>query len=174
MTRPGITLRIACALAFACLLLGCARSVPDAEAARPRADTVLAVVPFGLAAGTPPPSVDVAEVIRSDLVALDGVAILPEADLPERPARLSEIGFERWRDAPVDYLVIGLIAGVHDGGHEVEFRLVDPGSERREQATRIGFIVASAPEALDATAHRIASMIRARLLEEGTGRPPEP
>jgi len=127
----------------------------------PRSITV-AVVPFGLASGTAPPPVDVADVIRRDLSSAD-VRPTDAADLPERPSRLSEIHFERWEAFPADYLVVGLVAGVHDGGHEVEFRLIDPRAGARERATLLGLVVASGPDALEATAHRVAAMIEERL-----------
>lgn len=119
----------------------------------------IAVVPFGLAAGTPPPPLDVAEVIRAELAASGRYATVPVAEMPDHPTRLAEIRFEKWRQSKADYLVVGLVAGVHDGGHEVEFRLVDP----REEKTLVGFLVASAPDDLDGTARRIAEMILQRI-----------
>ena len=165
MTRLGRSTRIASGCCLLALLLGCLRTTasPGVASPAPPARPAVAVVTFGLAAGTPPPPVDVADVIRNDLVATDRASIVPESDLPEWPVRLSEVRFERWRESPVDYLVIGLIASVHDGGHEVEFRLVDPHVEPAERATLVGFIVASPPDGLEATAHRIATMIVERL-----------
>ncbi len=147
------------------LVLACdatsGRTTPTSTAATPRTITV-AVVPFGLASGTAPPPVDVADVVRRDLAAVD-VRLANETDLPERPVRLSEVHLEVWQSFPADYLVVGLVAGVHDGGHEVEFRLIDPRAEARERATLLGFVVASGPDALEATAHRVARLIRERL-----------
>ncbi|MEZ4334149.1 MAG: hypothetical protein R3F35_20555 [Myxococcota bacterium] len=158
------------------LLVACFRTPPSPRA-EPSSDPVrpaIAVVAFGLAAGTPPPPIDVADVIRHDLVAMGRVTIVPESDLAERPVRLSEIRFERWRESDADYLVIGLIASVHDGGHEVEFRLVDPRIDPAERATLVGFIVASPPDGLEATAHRIATMIIERLESRSSGPAPTP
>ena len=57
------------------------------------------------------------------------------------------------------YLVVGLVASVHDGGHEVEFRLIDPD----EETTLVGYTMPSAPDALPETAHRIADLIMMQL-----------
>lgn len=172
MIRPCPRIALVLFLFWTALLLGCSHAGGGALGTRiaERAGAVaIAVVPFGLASGTPPPPVDVADVIRRDLAA-SGQAFLLDADgLPARPARLSEVDFDQWRDSPADYLVIGLVAGVHDGGHEVEFRLLDPRSESRERATLIGYVVASAPDELEATAHRIASMIADRLAAKPGG-----
>ena len=115
----------------------------------------IAVVPFGLAAGTAPPPCDVAEIIRGDLEAVGPIEILPIAELPAHPTRLSQVEFATWRSFGVDYLVVGLVAGVHDGGDEVEFRLIDP----RDESTLVGYLMPSAPDALQDTAHRIAELI---------------
>jgi len=119
----------------------------------------IAVVPFGLAAGTAPPPCDVAEIIRGDLEAVGPIEILPIAELPAHPTRLSQVEFATWRSFGVDYLVVGLVAGVHDGGHEVEFRLIDP----RDESTLVGYLMPSAPDALQDTAHRIADLIKKRI-----------
>lgn len=166
MTRLRIPAELITVLWIA-ILTSCGHPGGRTEEIPARADAIeVAVVPFGLAAGTPPPPVDVAEVIRRDLASSGRIVVLPEEALPERPARLSEVRFEAWRDSIADVLVIGLVAGVHDGGHEVEFRLVDPRVETRERATLVGYVVASAPDALLPSAHRIASMIAERLVEE--------
>lgn len=121
----------------------------------------IAVVPFGLASGSPIPPHDVAEIIRGDLESIGRHATVSVAELPDRPTRLGEVEFETWRASEADYLVVGLVAAVHDGGHEVEFRLIDP----REETTLVGYLMPSAPDELDATAHRIAELILERLDE---------
>ncbi len=148
---------------FCALCLGCATpSGPDPapSVAGAASDPIsIAVVPFGLAAGSPPPPYDVAEIIRGDLESLGRHATVPVDELPARPTRLGEVEFETWRGSQADYLVVGLVAGVHDGGHEVEFRLIDP----REETTVVGYLMPSAPDALAETAHRIADLILERL-----------
>ncbi len=83
--------------------------------------------------------------------------------MPSQPTRMGEIRFEDWRRARIDYLVVGLVATVHDGGYEVEFRLVDTD----EQASVVGFQVPSGPGELRLTARRIAKIIDQRLRRSG-------
>jgi TolB protein len=117
----------------------------------------VAVVPFRVGGTTPP--VDVADVIRADLASRGGFAPLAPEDLPARPAQLAEVRFEDWRDADADYLVIGHVGRVHDGGHEVEFRLLDV----RAQTSLVAYMLPSAPDQLEHTARAIAQLIGQQL-----------
>jgi len=119
----------------------------------------IAVVPFGVSKGGSAPPVDVAVVIRADLATGDRFALIDPAALPSRPTRAAEVRFEDWRRLDVDYLVVGRVAPVHDGGHEVEFRLLDV----RAQQELAAFTLPSAPHALGHTAHEIARRIEERL-----------
>lgn len=141
-----------CALALACQ--------PRAEAGRDGGSPIpIAVVPFGVAPGSPPPPIDVAAVIRAELVASGRFAPLAEDALPAHPTRLSAIRFDEWRRAETDYVVVGLVAQVHDGGHEVEFRVVDA----RRELPLVGYQVPSGLDELAPTAQRIAAIIEERL-----------
>jgi TolB protein len=117
------------------------------------------VIPFPLASGTPTPAVDVAEIIRGDLGSTGRFATIPLPSLPAQPTSLADVDFAQWRRAEVDFLVVGLVAIVHDGGHEVEFRLVDTLEER----SVVGFVIPSAPDQLVGTAQKIARIIDDRL-----------
>ncbi len=155
------TLLIFCVLCVACATPSGLDAAPSDEAAAEGDSISIAVVPFGIASGTPTPLYDVAEIIRGDLESIGHHATVPVVDLPARPTRLGEVEFETWRASKADYLVVGLVAGVHDEGHEVEFRLIDP----REETTLVGYLMPSAPDELDATAHQIADLILERLDE---------
>jgi Tol biopolymer transport system component len=148
---------------FCALCLACTTPFDSTHAARDVAagdDTIsIAVVPFGLASGSPPPPCDVAEIIRDELGSVDRIATVAVSELPGHPTRLAEVDFETWRGSKADLLVVGLVAGVHDGGHEVEFRLIDPHTE----ATLVGYLMPSAPDALAETAHSIADLIMLRI-----------
>jgi TolB protein len=119
----------------------------------------IAVVPFGVSQGSSAPPVDVSLVIRADLATGDRFALIDTATLPSQPTRLAEVRFEDWRRLDVDYLVVGRVAHVHDGSHEVEFRLLDV----RTQQELSAFTLPSAPHALGHTAHEIAQRIEERL-----------
>jgi hypothetical protein len=153
---------MACVLSVVLTACDKAPSPPATALASPHATErriAVAVVPFGLASGTSPTPVDVAEIIRTDLEARGHLTTVGLADLPARPTRLSEVDFATWRNSKADYLVVGLVAGAHDGGHEVEFRLLDP----REETTVVGYMMPSAPDALAVTAHQVAELILAKL-----------
>ncbi|HXK22347.1 MAG TPA: hypothetical protein VMS55_06665 [Myxococcota bacterium] len=122
----------------------------------------IAVLPFGVSHGSKAPPVDVASVIRADLAWGDRFTQLDMADLPSLPTHLSDVHFEDWEQIPVDYVVIGRVARVHDGGHEVKFRLLDV---HTQEALDV-MTVPSAPHALGYTAHEIARRIEERLGEE--------
>jgi Tol biopolymer transport system component len=155
-TKPlGLACLTICAMtALACLSRG--DDDPVGRAGRP---IRIAVIPFPLASGTPTPPVDVAEVICADLASTGRFAPMTSQALPSRPRGLAEIEFARWRSLGTDFVVIGLVAIVHDGGHEVEFRLVDI----RKELSVVGFVVPSAPDQLEATARKIARIIDERL-----------
>jgi TolB protein len=119
----------------------------------------VAVVPFGAAKGGSAPPVDVAEVIRADLASSGRFASMDAAEMPSHPTALGDVRYEDWRRANADYVVIGFVARVHDGGHEVEFRLLDT----RTRTTLVGFLVPSAPDALEQTGREIAKMVDQRL-----------
>jgi TolB protein len=147
--RPFLRLAIAAAV----ITLSC-------HGGGPRDDRVaIAVVPFRMAAGSAPLSADVAASIRDDLAATDRFAPLADEELPARPTDLAEIRFDEWRRAAVDYVVVGTVSRVHDGGHEIEFRLVDTAAEREV----VGYLVPSAPDELRKTASEIAEIIRSRI-----------
>jgi Tol biopolymer transport system component len=146
------------------LMTACGTAPPGPAASLASAPEVhrsieVAVVPFGLAAGTSPPPYDVAKIIRADLETRGNLATVATADLPARPTRLREVDFATWRSSKADYLVVGLVAGAHDGGHEVEFRLLDP----HKETTVVGYMMPSAPDALALTSHQIADLILEKL-----------
>lgn len=142
------------------LLAGChgGDAAAPAPSAGPR-PIAIAVVPFALMPGSPPPPVDVADVIRTDLAASGRFAPTQVGSMPERPSDPADIRFEDWRPLAVDYLVVGRVGMVHDGGHDVEYQVVDA----RTQATVFGFQVPSAPDDLPRTAREIATVVRQRI-----------
>jgi TolB protein len=149
---------VLCAIHLGCLALAGEVAIFDEVADTPH-PTSIAVVPFPLASGTPAPPVDVAEIIRADLASTGRFFAMPSEDLPSRPTGLADIHFEQWRQADVDFVVVGLVAIVHDGGHEIEFRVVDI----RKGVPIVGFVVPSGPDRLEQSAQRIARIIDQRL-----------
>jgi len=118
----------------------------------------IAVVPFALMPGSPPPPIDVAAAIGADLAADGRFAPLDVDAMPARPSDPADIRFAEWQEVGVDYLIVGRVAMVHDGGHELEYQVVDA----RAQTTRFGFQVQSAPDELAHTASEIAAVVARR------------
>jgi TolB protein len=148
-------------LIVCCVLLAACRPADVSTSAAAGGERVIpiAVVPFALMPGTPTPPVDVAEAIRTDLVASGRFAPTDVASMPARPSDPADIRFDDWRHLDVAYLVVGRVSLVHDGGHEVEYQVVDA----RAEATVFGCQVPSAPDALGTTASEIATFVGRRI-----------
>ncbi len=147
-------------VALCALLAGCRTAdVPTSAPAGGARLTPIAVVPFAVMPGTPPPPIDVAAAIRTDLAASGRFAPTDVASMPARPADPADVRFGDWRHLEIDYLVVGRVAMVHDGGHELEFQVVDA----RTETTVFGFQVPSAPDALELTAGEIAALVSRRI-----------
>lgn len=147
-----VLLLIACAAILGCRAPGGSR---DGDA---RLISV-AVVPFAVLPGSPPPPIDVADAIRTDLASSGRFAPTDVASMPSRPSDPAGIRFAEWRQLAVDYVIVGRIAMVHDGGHELEFQVVDA----RTETTMFGFQVPSAPDELPLTAREVAELVERRI-----------
>lgn len=145
---------------FCALLAGChtADVQPPAPAAGSRLIPI-AVVPFAVMPGTPIPTIDVAETIRTDLASSGRFAPTDPTSMPARPSDPADIRFGDWRHLGIDYLLVGRVAMVHDGGHELEFQVVDA----RMETTVFGFQMPSAPDELPRTAREIATLVTQRI-----------
>lgn len=146
-------------LAFACVLTACRTQIGPTAGADPIA---LVVLPFGVALGSPPPPIDVARAIAADLAATDRYAPVAVAGDPPHPAEWTRIDVEAWRRADADYVVVGVVGMVHDGGHEIEFLVVDT----RTGFSVVGYQMQSAPDQLAKTAHQVADVVHQRLTGE--------
>lgn len=143
---------------FCALIAGCrATDVPAPGGGTPLIP--IAVVPFAVMPGTPIPTIDIAEAIRTDLAASGRFAPMDVASMPARPSDPTDIRFGDWRHLEIDYMVVGRVAMVHDGGHELEFQVVDA----RMETTVFGFQMPSAPDELSLTASEIATLVNRRI-----------
>lgn len=109
----------------------------------------IAVVPFG---GDAP--VDLGAVVSADLARSGRFAPMPEADMPERPQSLSEATPSLWREAGMEYLLMGR-ARQTDSAWRVEFYLVDVNSGE----DLIAHAITAPPSELRAVAHRISDLV---------------
>ena len=118
----------------------------------------IAVVPFG-APGPVVPTVDVAEVIQSDLARSGRFAPLERRDMIEKPTAGDQIQFSDWRLLKSNFIAVGKL--VPDGADRfaVQFELYNVLNGQRLLGQRIS----SSSSALRATAHRIADLIYEQL-----------
>ena len=118
----------------------------------------VAVVPFATEGGGSP--VDIAEVVRSDLERSGQFNPMPPADMPSRPATLTDVNFKDWRVLGMENLVLGKVMSSGDGGYVVEFRVIDVFKGNQ----LLGFRIPSSAENMRLTAHRISDLIYETLL----------
>lgn len=84
----------------------------------------IAIVPFGV---EPPleSSVELADVVASDLAGTGLFEPLPRRDMLETPTRADEVDYANWRQVEVDNLVVGSVAPDGSGGYRVSFDILD-------------------------------------------------
>lgn len=85
----------------------------------------IAIVPFGIQAGMPTPSVDMADIISNNLHRSGRFAPMARARLPAFPVDNAQVQFPLWQQVNMPYLVIGRIGGSATQGYSVEFQLFD-------------------------------------------------
>jgi TolB protein len=146
-------------VAFACALAACRTPVGPSAGADPIA---LAVIPFGVSLGSPPPPFDVARALAAELAATDRYDSVAVSGESPHAAAWTDVDVEPWRRAGADFVVVGVVGMVHDGGHELEFLVVDT----RTGFSVVGYQVQSAPDELAKTVHRIADIVHQRLTGE--------
>jgi TolB protein len=122
----------------------------------------IAIVPFGVQAGSPPPPQDIAQIISNDLTRSGRFSPLPVSDLPSRPTEASAVNFSDFRILGAPNLVIGKVSKLADGRFKVEFRLFDV--FRGVQVT--GYELEARPDELRRIAHQMSDIIYEALTGE--------
>jgi TolB protein len=117
--------------------------------------TPIAVVPFGLESGAPPPQTDVADVIRADLNRCGQFRALPKSDIVEFPTRGEEIKFPTWNMLKQAYIVVGRETQAASGEVRVEFELYDVAKQQRLQ----GLSISGQASDLRGVAHQVADLV---------------
>jgi TolB protein len=126
------------------------------------AATPIAVVPFGWQ-GSGQPAFDIAGVVGNDLSSSGRFKPMATRDMVSRPTQAQQVNFSQWRQAEVNYLVIGTLAEETADSFAATFQLFDV--LRGESLT--SFRLQAARADLRRAAHRISDMI----FEEITGFP---
>ena len=114
----------------------------------------VAVVPFGQAAG-PPPSTDIADVVRMDLDRCGKFRALPRSEIVETPTTGAEIKFPTWQQLKQDYIVVGRTSEVGNGALRADFELWDVNKQQR----LLGLSITGQGSDLRRVAHQIADQI---------------
>ncbi len=122
----------------------------------------IAIVPFGMQPGAPPPPHDIAQIIANDLTRTGRFSPLPASDLPSRPSDAGAVNFADFRILGMPNLVIGKVKSLADGRLGVEFRLFDV--FRGAQIT--GYELETAPKDLRRIAHQISDIVYEALTGE--------
>lgn len=122
----------------------------------------IAIVPFGVPPGTPPPPHDVAQIVANDLTRSGRFSPLPVADLPSRPSDAAAVNFSDFRILGMPNLVIGKVKPLANGNYGVQFRLFDV--FRGSQIT--GYELDAGPRELRRIAHQISDIIYEALTGE--------
>jgi TolB protein len=117
--------------------------------------TPIVVVPFHQETIGPPPSTDVAKVIRMDLARSGRFRTLDRSDIVQFPSRGDEIQFPTWKQLNQDYIVVGHIKDAGNGEYEVGYELWNVNTK---QHMLIDSITGSAGK-LRGMAHQIADKI---------------
>lgn len=91
----------------------------------------IAVVPFAYEGAGLPLDGNAGEIVRADLARSGQFRTLPRGDLVEFPVRQSEVKFDTWRLLRQDYLVVGNLSDLADGGLRVGWELFDVARQQR-------------------------------------------
>ncbi|HET9835663.1 MAG TPA: Tol-Pal system beta propeller repeat protein TolB [Rhodanobacteraceae bacterium] len=119
----------------------------------------VAVVPFGQSAG-PPPSTDIAEVVRMDLDRCGKFRALPRNEIVETPTTGAEIKFPTWQQLKQDYIVVGRTSEVGNGALRADFELWDVNKQQR----LLGLSITGQGSDLRRVAHQIADQIYQKII----------
>ncbi len=85
--------------------------------------TPIAVVPFAASGGAVPE--DVSAIVAADLRRSGRFSPVALEELPERPARSSQVSYPLWRGVGSDSLVVGQVQTRGDGSYQVTYQLLD-------------------------------------------------
>ena len=121
--------------------------------------TPVAIVPFGWQGDGSAVPLDVAEVIKSDLIRSGRFAPIPEGDMLQKPTSGADVDFDDWSILGVEAVVVGSVTQSGDNAYDVQFQLFDV--FRRDQL--VGYRMQASRGTMRIAAHRAADMIYEKL-----------
>ncbi len=148
-------IRLCAGLLCWCLLTARAEAQLVVEITQGLNDAIpIAIVPFGVP-GPVVPTVDVGEVIQSDLSRSGRFAPLERRDMIDKPTSGDQVQFADWRLLKSNFIAVGKLTPEGTDRYSVQFELYNVLNGQRLLGQRI----TSSTSALRATAHRIADLI---------------
>jgi len=118
----------------------------------------IAIVPFGHGAQELP--VDVAEVIQHDLAGSGRFKALPRESMPATPTRAEEVTASAWKGAGSDYVAVGRVSSLDNGGYAVDLDLINTLTGAKLTSQRF----TGSSGALRNAAHRGSDLIYQKIL----------
>jgi TolB protein len=121
----------------------------------------IAVVPFAGGLPTEPTAgADAASVVQNDLEGTGRFRGMPWNQMKVRPSQASQVVIPDWRASGNDYVVVGQVTPMPDGGLAVDFQLLN--TLTGEQLANQRFT--GPPSALRNAAHRVSNVIYEKIL----------
>jgi TolB protein len=114
----------------------------------------IAVVPFARAVPADG-GVDVAAIVQRDLESSGRFKGMPRGDMISTPTRASEVDAAAWKQMRNDYVVVGRLTSLSDGGLRIDAELVNVLTGQRV----FGPVVTTTPNNLRNGAHRLADAL---------------
>ena len=115
----------------------------------------IAVVPFDTSRLSSKLSVDIAEIVASDLDRSGVLKTMARDQLPATPHYSNQVQYPRWRNAQQDYLVVGRVLEKSPGVYDIQFQLLDV----LKQKQLIGYSLPTKKRRLRSRAHEISDLI---------------
>jgi TolB protein len=113
------------------------------------------VVPFDTSKVASKLSVDLAQIVASDLNRSGALKSMERAALPANPHYSTQVQYPRWRAAGQDYLVVGRVFEKSAGVYEIQFQLLDV----LKQKQLLGYSLTAKKRKLRSRAHEISDLI---------------
>ena len=115
----------------------------------------IAVVPFDTARLSSKLSVDIAQIVSSDLNRSGVLKAMDRPELPANPHYSNQVKYSRWKSAGQDYLVVGRVLEKSPGIYNIEFQLLDV----LKQKQLLGRSMSAKKRNLRSRAHQISDFI---------------
>ena len=119
----------------------------------------VAIVPFGWEGDAPDMPLDVAEVIKADLLRSGRFAPIDEAKMLQKPTDGGDVDFQDWRFVGVEAVVVGKVIQTGANAYTLQFQLFDVFGQRQ----LVGYRMPASRGTMRGAAHRAADMIYEKL-----------